>query len=102
MKNYYIDKDNKKYDLKNMTFDELKILNYQEECYYASQIKKLPAFSQKRSEYSKMAYEKIFEIADAKKVKNPNYGKKVANGSTDASVELLSNLIKQKQKRIRK
>ena len=94
MQKYYIDKNNQKHNLASMSIDQLNLLNYQEECYFASRIRKLPAFSKKRSEYSHMAYEKIFQIADFKKLKDKNYRKKGANGSTMSSVELLIDLIK--------
>lgn len=93
----YITKNNKKVDLAKMSVEQLETLNYQEETYFAKNIKKLPPFSKERNDYMKMAYQKIFQIADCKKRKMEI--SLTGNGVKDSTVELLNQLIKKKLKK---
>ncbi len=97
MNKIYVDIKKKKIDLTKLSFQELKELNYQEETYFAKEIQKLPPFSKQRNNYMKKAYQKIFQIADFQKLKNPM--PKLANGVNDYTIKLLNKIINKKLKK---
>ncbi len=97
---YYVDKNKNKINLETMSLEKLENLNYEEETYFAKEIKKLPAFSKKRNQYLKKAYQKIFQISDYKKLKNQKSSK--ANGVNDYIIELLNRLIAKKTRKNKK
>ncbi len=90
----YTTKNNKEVNLTKMTIAQLDNLNYQEETYFAKNIKKLPPFSKERYDYTKKSYQKVFQIADCKNKKMENSS--IGNGVKDSTVELLNQLIKKK------
>ena len=94
---FYITKNNKKVNLAKMSAEQLETLNYQEEIYFAKNIKTFPPFSKERNDYMKMVYQKIFQIADLKKQKTEN--SQPGNGVKDSTVELLNKMIKKKLKK---
>ncbi len=97
MNKIYTDRMGRKIDLSKLSFQKLEELNYQEETYFAKEILKLPPFSKQRNNYMKKAYQKIFQIADYKELKNPI--PKLANGVTDYTIELLNKIINKKLKK---
>ncbi len=94
---FYITKNNKRVNLAKMSIEQLDNLNYQEEIYFAKNIKTLPPFSKERNDYMKIAYQKIFQIADCKKQKMGISPTK--NGAKDSIVELLNRVINKKLKK---
>ena len=86
----YIDINNKKIDLSKLSLEELNELNFQEETYFAKEIKKKKPFSSKRNIYLKESYEKIMQIAEFKR----KFTKKAGNGVNDYTIALVKKIIK--------
>lgn len=89
MNNLYTDINGKTIDLSLLNFEQLQQLNYQEETYFAQEIKKLVPFSKKRNLYLQKSYEKIMTIARYKR----KFTKNNHNGVNNATIDLVEEII---------
>lgn len=92
---YYIDKNGKTINLEDLTLQEFRTLNFEEETFFSKEIKKRKPFSKERNLYMKNAYSKIFQIDEWKKKKYEIEREKKGNGVTDQSVNLIIKIIEE-------
>jgi len=88
--NTYIDINKKQIDLDKLDLNELNDLNFQEETYFAKEIKKRKPFTKERNDYLNESYKKIMQIAEFKR----KFTKKSGNGVDHNSIIMVKNIVK--------